>query len=93
MTGESSTRAQGSGAGDGAVGGGLESILGPNSLHTDFAPIVDLLTNEVIGYEVHDIGLSANLLGEHYLVEFVEHALLKHELFFQHAHLRGDIIR
>ena len=56
MTGESSTRAQGSGAGDGAVGGGLESILGPNSLHTDFAPIVDLLTNEVIGYEANVSG-------------------------------------
>ena len=32
-------------------GGALESLLGPDSLNTDFAPIVDLLTREVIGYE------------------------------------------
>ncbi len=31
--------------------GGLESILGPGSLHTDFAPIVDLSTMETIAYE------------------------------------------
>ncbi|MDJ0394605.1 EAL domain-containing protein [Rhodococcus sp. G-MC3] len=43
MNGGTSTRAY--------DGGGLESILGPNSLRTDFAPLVDLLTNEVIGYE------------------------------------------
>ncbi|MGA9871064.1 MAG: EAL domain-containing protein [Rhodococcus sp. (in: high G+C Gram-positive bacteria)] len=43
MSGETSTRAY--------DGGGLESILGPGSLHTDFAPIVDLLTKEVTGYE------------------------------------------
>lgn len=43
MTGDTSTRAY--------DGGGLESILGPGSLSTDFAPIVDLSTKEVIGYE------------------------------------------
>ncbi|OZF54757.1 hypothetical protein CH293_08665 [Rhodococcus sp. 14-2470-1b] len=37
-------------------GGALEDLLGPNSLHTDFAPIVDLMTREVIGYEAIVMG-------------------------------------
>ncbi|AYJ47838.1 EAL domain-containing protein [Rhodococcus sp. P1Y] len=43
MTGEPTTREY--------DGGALETLLGPNSLHTDFSPIVDLLTREVVGYE------------------------------------------
>ncbi|MET0199786.1 MAG: hypothetical protein ABW364_21350, partial [Rhodococcus fascians] len=37
-------------------GGALEDLLGPDSLHTDFAPIVDLMTREVIGYEAIVMG-------------------------------------
>lgn len=48
MTGETMT---GKSTARGYDGGALESLLGPNSLHTDFAPLVDLLTREVVGYE------------------------------------------
>lgn len=51
MNGAATGRPQGS-----VVGGGLEAILGPDSLHTDFAPIVDLTTNEIIGYEANVSG-------------------------------------
>ncbi|MET4047065.1 MULTISPECIES: EAL domain-containing protein [unclassified Rhodococcus (in: high G+C Gram-positive bacteria)] len=45
-------------------GGGLESILGPGSLHIDFVPLVDLLTSEVIGHEAIVGGPEGSAFGD-----------------------------
>ncbi|WP_072804833.1 EAL domain-containing protein [Rhodococcoides yunnanense] len=61
MNGDTSTRGYDRGGYD---RGGLESLLGPNSLRTDFAPIVDLLTSETIGYEAIVRGPEATAFAE-----------------------------